>query len=225
LVESVLDSDPVQRVLAELEALGAAQDEQAKLRVKAREAELGQKLYGAERAELGRDAPWAVKPLVGRLLHALTLVRRPSLSVEFGTSVGVSTLYLASALRDLGAGRLITSELLPDKAARAVENLIRAGLADLVEVRVGDAMQTLARLEAEVDLLFLDGSNDLYLPVLELLRSRLAPHALIVADMSPDDPHHERYRAHVTDAAHGYLTSELPLDAGVVVSVLAPDSS
>src|SRR5262249_34083899 len=66
---------------------------------------------------------------------------------------------------------------------------------------------------------FLDGWNDLYLTVLEMLEPHLRPGALVAADMSRDDPHHARYRAHMGDPAHGYLTTELPLDDGVVLSV------
>lgn len=212
---SVLGSDRVQTVLARIRAEGLDEDEAYRRRVREREAELGTKLYGRERAELGVAAPLAVKPEVGQLLYVLALAARPRLIVEFGTSLGYSTIHLASALRDLGRGALITTELLREKAAAASGNLAAAGLGDLVEIRAGDALESLSELEADIDLLFLDGSNDLYLPVLELLEPRLASGVLIVADMSPGDPHHQRYREHV---ASRYLTKELPLDAGVVVS-------
>jgi predicted O-methyltransferase YrrM len=163
-------------------------------------------------------APLSIKPVVGRVLHALTIAQRPLLIIEFGASLGYSTIYLASALRDVGTGLMITTELLPAKASSAAENLARAGLADLVEIRVGDALSTLVELDTEVDLLFLDGSNDLYLPVLNLLEPRLSRRAFVVADMSRDEPQHDRYRAYVHDLAHGYLSTEIPLDAGLVIS-------
>lgn len=215
---STLQSDDVQAVLADLLALAASEDEAAKVRVRAREASLGVRLYGRERAELGASAPLSVKPTVGRVLYALTLALRPSLVVEFGTSLGCSTIYLASALRDVGGGSIISTELLAQKASRALENLVRAGLADLVEVRVGDALSTLADLDARVDLLFLDGSNDLYLPVLDMIAPRLSARALIVADMSKDEPHHDRYREYINTPERGYVSTELQLDAGLVVS-------
>ena len=92
---------------------------------------------------------------------------------------------------------------MPEKAQRAAENLADAGIDDLVEIRVGDALATLTDLHADVDLLFLDGSNDLYLAVLAVPEPHLAPHALVIADMSHDEPHHARCREHVTDPAHG----------------------
>ena len=63
--------------------------------------------------------------------------------VEFGTSMGISTIYLAAALRDNGGGHLISSELEPAKVARARANLDAAGLGDLVDIREDDALDTL----------------------------------------------------------------------------------
>jgi predicted O-methyltransferase YrrM len=141
--------------------------------------------------------------------------------VEFGCSLGLSTIFLAAGLRDNndGAGSLITTELLSGKAKTARENLTEAGLDDLVELRLGDALQTLANLTEPVDLLFLDGRNDLYLPVLRLLEPRLAPDALVAADLSVEDPDLLPYLEHVRERAQGYFSINLPLDAGVELSV------
>jgi len=214
-VTSTLSSDRVQAALARLQADGKAEDESYKRQVNARESELGAKFYGRERAELGATAPLSIAPEVGHLLYALTLAARPTLIVEFGASLGVSTIYLASALRDIGGGSIITTELLPDKAKHAAENLGDAGLGDLVDIRSGDALDSLSSIDGKVDLLFLDGSNDLYLPVLELVEPHLSTRAFVVADMSHDEPHHVRYRDHVS---RRYLTTEIPLDAGLVIS-------
>src|SRR5262249_40621573 len=155
-------------------------------------------------------------------LYVLVLTRRPRTVVEFGASLGVSTIYLAAAVRDAGEGRVVTTEFQPEKARLASANLAEAGLGDLVELRVGDALETLHDLDGPIDLLFLDGWNDLSLPILELLEARLRPGAVVAADMSKDDPHHARYREYVRDPAHGYFTIELPLDDGVVLSVRQP---
>jgi predicted O-methyltransferase YrrM len=217
-VGSTLGSQQVQTVLTRLREIGEAEDQPAKLRVKAREAELGLELYGIERAALGAAASLAITPTAGNVLYAVAFAARPAVIVEFGMSLGYSTIHLASALRDLGSGKLITTELLSEKAADGTKNLSDAGLADLVEVRVGEAVTTLAELDARIDMLFLDGSNDLYLTVLEVLEPKLTARALVVADMSHGDPHHTRYREHVNDPAHGYLTIEIPIDAGIVIS-------
>ena len=152
------------------------------------------------------------------MLYALALAAKPTLIVEFGASLGCSTIYLASALRDLGAGSMLTTELLAEKARHAGDHLAAAGLGDLVELRAGDALATLADLDADVDLLFLDGSNDLYLAVLELLEPCLSARGLVIADISHGDPHHARYREYVNCPESGYLTTEIPIGAGLLIS-------
>jgi predicted O-methyltransferase YrrM len=99
---------------------------------------------------------------------------------------------------------VIGTEFLPAKAARARENIAAAGLADLVEVREGDALETLARdLPASIDLVLLDGAKVLYPRVLALLEPRLASGALVVADNAGDSP---ELLARVRDPANGYLS-------------------
>lgn len=217
-VPSILNSREVQDVLERLRVLGQTRNPEYGARVRAREAELGTKLYGPERAQIGAEAPQAVAPEVGRILYALMIATRPTLAVEFGASFGVSTIYLAAALRDLGSGQLVTTELVETKAEAAVQNLVDAGLADRVEMRQGDALTTLADIDRPIDMLFLDGSNDLYLDVLTMLEPQLAPRAVIAADLSNGDPHHVLYRQFVTGSDNGLLSVEIPVDAGLVVS-------
>jgi predicted O-methyltransferase YrrM len=71
------------------------------------------------------------------------------------------------AIRDTRGGKLITSEFEPTKIARARANIAAGGLADLVEIREGDALQTLAQdLPESIDLLLLDGAKGLYADIL-----------------------------------------------------------
>src|ERR1700683_1785153 len=94
-----------------------------------------------------------VSPDTGILLYQLARACRARSIVEFGTSFGISTIYLASALRDNGGGKLIGTEFESSKVAGARQNLKDAGLDDLVEIREGDALETLARdLSQEIDL-------------------------------------------------------------------------
>jgi len=79
-------------------------------------------------------------------------------------------------------------------------------------------MQTLQGV-ADVDLLFLDGWNNLYLAVLDLVEPALCAGALVIADLSAGDPEHDSYRRRMHDPAGGYASVDVPLDAGVVVSV------
>jgi hypothetical protein len=91
-----------------------------------------------------KDFPLAVSRETGALLYMLARSCGARTIVEFGTSFGISTLYLAAALRDNGGGVLITTEFEPSKVARARGNLTAGGLIDLVEIREGDALQTLS---------------------------------------------------------------------------------
>ena len=76
---------------------------------------------------------------------------------EFATSIGMSTIYFAAAVRDNGGGKVIGSELVPAKVAAACHNLADAGLADYAEIREGDARQTLQDLGGKVDFILIDG--------------------------------------------------------------------
>lgn len=108
---SALKSTAVKQVLAQLRAAGEVDDPPAKRRVRAREAELGRKVYGDALASLCGGAPLSIAADVGDLAYLLTVARRPRRIVAFGASLGVSTIYLAAALQDVGSGALITTEL------------------------------------------------------------------------------------------------------------------
>jgi predicted O-methyltransferase YrrM len=161
----------------------------------------------------------AVAPEVGRLIYLLVRSGRPARVVEFGTSFGLSTIHIAAALRDNGFGHLITTEQSASKAPRAAEHLAQAGLSDLVEIRQGDAFQTLSAIEG-VDLLLLDGWKPLYLPLLRQLEPALSPGCLVIADdvismsekLTP-------YLAYVRDVTNGYISCEIPMDDGLELSI------
>jgi predicted O-methyltransferase YrrM len=156
-------------------------------------------LYGALKA-----FAMPVSRETGALLYMLARGGGARTIVEFGTSFGISTLHLAAALRDNGGGRLIATEFEPSKVARARENLRVGGLADLVEIREGDALDTLAvDLPETIDLVLLDGAKALYPDILSLLENRLRPGALIVADNAEYSP---EYLGRVRGPASGYLS-------------------
>jgi predicted O-methyltransferase YrrM len=126
-----------------------------------------------------KDFHLAVSREAATLLYMLARSTRARAIVEFGTSFGVSTLHLAAALRDNGGGRLIGTEFESTKVEAARATIAAAGLDDLVEIRAGDAVETLARdLPETVDLVLLDGAKGLYSIVLSLLEPRLRAGAL-----------------------------------------------
>lgn len=162
-----------------------------------------------------RDFALPVSPEVGRLLYMLARAANARSIVEFGTSFGLSTLHLAAALRDNGGGRLITSEFEPAKLARAKANLAEGELADLVEFREGDALETLAAdLPETIDLLLLDGAKALYSDILDRVEGRLRPGAILIADNADYCP---EYLERVGDIAHGYMS--MPFTDDVEISI------
>ncbi|MCK1395833.1 class I SAM-dependent methyltransferase [Bradyrhizobium sp. 1] len=169
-------------------------------------------LYG-----LLKDDPLAVSRETGHLLYMLARSSQARVIVEFGTSFGISTLHLAAGLRDNGGGRLITSEFEPSKAVRARENLSGAGLLDLVEIREGDALNTLsADLPETIDLVLLDGAKALYPDILDLVEGRLRPGAIIVADNADDSPD---YLARVRAPGSGYMSTPFAEDVELSVRI------
>jgi predicted O-methyltransferase YrrM len=167
------------------------------------------RLYGHARGHF-----LAVSRETGRLLYLLARAARARHIVEFGTSFGLSTVHLAAALRDNGGGRLVGSEFEPSKAVRAREHLDAAGLLDLVEVREGDAIESLSRdLPSPIDLVLLDGAKVLYPRMLALLEPHLAPGALVIADNAEQSPD---YLARVRDP-RAYVS--VPFSSEVEVSM------
>lgn len=150
-----------------------------------------------ERAEAMSEFYIPVTPEAGRLLYSLVRATRPATVVEFGMSFGISAVHLASAVRDNGSGRVVTTELSTTKIAAARKTFAETGLDDLITILEGDALNTLTDLPGAVDFVLLDGWKDLYLPVLELLEPRLSPGVLIVADntnASDTQPYLDRVR-------------------------------
>ena len=167
-----------------------------------------------------KDKLLPLEPAQGELLYLLARARRVRCAVEFGTSFGVSAIYLAAAIRDAGTGgTLIGTEIEPDKVAAARRNLERAGLAAHVRVLEGDALQTLRALDEPIDLLLLDGWPGLALEVLRLVEPRLAPEAIVVVDNVAQFPGDlEPVIDHLSDGERWH-TSRVPLRGGTLVSV------
>jgi predicted O-methyltransferase YrrM len=192
------------RVAAALDRMYAATKEQTpKLR------EMAGQLSSARTAQERADAMSAffipITPEAGRLLYSLVRATRPATIVEFGMSFGISALHLASAVRDNGIGRVVTTELSKDKIAAAKQTFADTGLDDVITVLEGDALATLADLDGPVGVVLLDGWKELYLPVIKLIEPQLSPGALVVADnteMADTQP----YLDYVRNADNGYVS-------------------
>jgi predicted O-methyltransferase YrrM len=142
----------------------------------------------------------AVGPATGKLINLLVKESGARTILEIGTSYGYSTTWLAEAARETG-GRVITMEWHANKQLHAAEQLAKAGLVDRVDFRIGDAQQSLAKLEEPIDFVLLDLWKDLYIPCFDLFYPRLNPGAVVVADnmIFPEGAqrHALAYRKHV----------------------------
>jgi predicted O-methyltransferase YrrM len=170
-----------------------------------------------DRADAFQDLYLPISAEAGKLLYALARAIRPATVVEFGTSFGISTIYLAAAVTDNGTGHVVSTELSGRKVRAARSNLEQAGVGAAVTILPGDARQTLASLPGPVGLVLLDGWKDLCLPVLRLLEPKLAPGALVAADDS-SFASMTGYLSYVRDPANGYVTVSFPVEDGMEIS-------
>ncbi|MFG2173339.1 O-methyltransferase [Streptomyces niveus] len=207
------------RVVTALDAMfaRAAQDEVTGARIEAARPDGFAPATPQELADANAEVYMPISAAGGKLLYSLIRAARPATVVEFGTSFGISTLYLAAAVRDNGTGRVISSELSADKIAAARRTFAETGLDDLITVLEGDARETLAALDGPVDFLLLDGWKDLCLPVLRLLEPRLAPGTLVVTD-DVDLPALAPCLDHVRDPRNGYESVTFPVEDGMEIS-------
>jgi predicted O-methyltransferase YrrM len=144
--------------------------------------------------------------------------------VEAGTSFGVSTLYLAAAVReniqeDGGSGAVIGTEHEPAKAAAARRHFEEAGVADLIDLREGDLRGTLRDLEGPIDFMLIDIWTAVALPALRQVAPHLRPGAVVVCDNTT--LYREAYRDYfnyVTES-NGFSTMTLPFDGGLEFTV------
>lgn len=117
---------------------------------------------------------------VGALLRVLATAVGATRILEIGTAIGYSGIWLAGALPP--DGMLVTLEMDEERARRARANFARAGLADRVNVVIGDASRMLAKISGPFDLIFQDGDKQLYVPLLDRLVALLRPGGLLVTD-------------------------------------------
>jgi len=164
-----------------------------------------------------------VGPEAGRLLNTLAKGARAQRILELGTSYGYSTVWLAEAAQANG-GRVVTCDVAEPKQVYARERLERAGVADCVELRTGDALEIIPTLEDGIDFVLLDLWKHLYVPCLEAFLPKLAPGAIVIADnmLQPVQAKEDAlaYRRAVR-AAPGMSSVLLSVGSGLEVSRLA----
>jgi caffeoyl-CoA O-methyltransferase len=121
-----------------------------------------------------------IPPEVGKFIALQAAAAPAGRWIEIGTSAGYSTLWLALACRTVGR-KILTYEILPDKAALARQTFSAAGVNDVVELVHGDALEHLPGCSA-VSFCFLDAEKEVYGPCYEVVVPRMVPGAILVAD-------------------------------------------
>lgn len=164
----------------------------------------------------------AVGPDTGQLINILARNLKAPTILELGTSFGYSGIWLAAAARSSG-GRLITMEQYSHKSAFARDMAEKAGLADCIEFKIGDAVQMIGELPGGFDFVLVDLWKDLYVPCLEAFYPKLNPGAIIVADnmLNSREPGVKAY-AKAIQAKPGLTSVLLPVGSGIEVSRFEP---
>jgi predicted O-methyltransferase YrrM len=157
----------------------------------------------------------------GEFCYQLCRSLRATRVVEAGTSFGISTMYLAAAVRDnqVENGVVIGTEFEPGKVKVAHENFRQAGLSEFIELREGDLRQTLLDVGGPVDFMLVD-IWEVALPALERVSSSLRPGAIVACDnttVSADE--YRGYFEFVNDPSNRFRTMTVPFQGGFELTV------
>jgi predicted O-methyltransferase YrrM len=145
--------------------------------------------------------------------------------VEAGTSYGVSTLYLAAAVRDnvrgtAGTGVVIGTEHEPEKARAARRHFEQADLSRFIDLREGDVRDTLKQINGPVDFMLVDIWIPMARPALEVVSPHLRPGAIVIYDNTRvRRTEYADYFAFLDNPINGFRTMTLPFDGGLDLSV------
>lgn len=158
----------------------------------------------------------------GQFLYSLAKSSKAKTILEVGTSYGYSTVWLAAAAKE-NNGKVITIEIDEQKAAYAKNKIEKAGLSDIVDFRVGDALDIIHESSERFDFILLDIWKSLYIPCFELFFPKLVQGAFVVADNMIDPPSYKRemeqYRNRVKSTKL-FDSILIPLGSGLEVSYL-----
>jgi predicted O-methyltransferase YrrM len=159
-----------------------------------------------------------IPPSSGALLFALASGRPGCEVLELGGSRGYSTIWLGAAVRTHG-GHVTSLEASPAKLEASARNIADAGLEEWIDVIPGDAFTSLEGLDGPYDLVFLDAWKRDYEPLFQLVRTRLEPGAIVVADNVVDHPDLAAYSA-ARQSDETLVSVTVPLDNGLEVTTV-----
>jgi predicted O-methyltransferase YrrM len=203
----------IEAVLRRLHAAADAQEEEAELAARPPNREWGPNFLKDKMIPIHREQ--------GAFLYLLARSIRAKSILEFGTSHGLSTIYLAAAIRDNGTeGEVIGTEFVAEKLAQARRNLEDAGLARFARILEGDARQTLRDLPEGIDMCLMDGFPPYSLEVFRLIAPRLRRGAIVVVDGTETlrEPQAD-FLAYLSDPKNGFRYTELSFGDGTGFAV------
>lgn len=215
---TVLTDARLQVLVDRLQARSAAQEAEINryFLQRAKAGDLSWDQLDADANRFLADKLVALEPVKAEFCHLLCRALQAKRVVEVGTSFGVSTLYLADAIRANGGGEVIATEYEPAKAQRARETFVEAGLSDLIDLREGDLRETLKTIGGPVDFVLMDIWTEMARPAMELIGPHLRTGAVVVCDNTGQ--FRENYRdffAFVDDPANGMKRLTLPFQGGL----------
>ena len=219
---SVLSDPKLQGLIDRLQAKSRAQEAEtsAWFSERAKKGELSWDGFDDKSHRFMADKLVALKPAKAEFCYLTCRALMARRVVECGTSFGVSTLYLAAAVRDNGGGMVIGTEHEAAKAAAARENFAAAGLAQFIDLREGDLRETLKDVGGAVDFVLLDIWTEMVVPALTLIGPRLREGAVIVADNTASSHRgYEAFFAWLADPANRMRHMTLPFDGGLEMCV------
>ncbi len=168
----------------------------------------------------GTPLSLAVSAKTGRFLHNMVLSHKPARILELGSSCGVSTLYLAEALRTLGSGMVVATESDAVKCAHLQANVKAAGVDTYVDLREGDAFQTVSELEGTFDMVFIDVWANPYLDLFKQTERLLRPGSVVLADNMYTAEDAVRPYKHYLDDDPRFSTTTLDFESGLEFTVV-----
>jgi predicted O-methyltransferase YrrM len=225
-VANVLNDPKLETLLARLQAESQAQEAltSAWFERRATAGELSWDGFDETSHRFMADKLVALEPAKAEFCYLTCRALNARRIVEVGTSLGVSTLYLAAAVRDnghaAGAGVVIGTEYEPTKAQAARANFAAAGLEPFIDLREGDLRETLKTLEGPIEFVLIDIWVEMARPALELIAPHLRPGAVVCADNTISAARgYPSYFEFVNDPANGLRTQTLPFDGGFEMTV------
>lgn len=221
---SSLNDPKLEELLERLHKQSALQDEETNAYFELREQKIAidnEDFYDEDLKRFLSDKMVALDRDKALFCYLLCRSLRATRIVEAGTSYGVSTLYLAAAVRDnqVDNGVVVGTEHEPRKAEIARANFKKSGLNDYIDLREGDLRQTLQDVGGPVDFMLVD-IWEVALPALELVAPNLRPGAIVACDNTTvDAAEYKDYFSFLNNPINRFQTMTIPFEGGFELSV------